>query len=114
MRPRRDMMKTRTRLTLSAAIASLPLATPVSAQEAFLLDEITVHSHLVPIETTRTGTSVSVVDAADLEAAGNILVSDYLDHLPGVSVVRQGPAGTVADIRIRGAHQRYTATYIDG
>lgn len=102
------------RLRLSAAaLAALPLA-PAAAQEAFLLDEITVFANLAPTALDSVGSSVTVVSDDDLQAAGDIQVSDYLNRLPGITVSPTGPMGSATALRIRGAHQRYVAVYIDG
>ena len=102
------------RLHLSAAaLAALPLA-PASAQEAFQLDEITVFANLAPTALDSVGSSVTVISDDDLQAAGDMQVSDYLNRLPGVTVSPTGPMGSTTALRIRGAHQRYVAVYIDG
>lgn len=102
------------RLHLSAAaLAALPLA-PATAQEVFQLDEITVFANLAPTALDSVGSSVTVISADDLQAAGDMQVSDYLNRLPGVSAARQGPFGTATNLRIRGADRRYIAVYVDG
>lgn len=102
--------------TLSA-LACLTLGTilaqPVAAQE-IELDDIVVSATLVPTETRRTGVSITVVTEADLEAAGDQQLSTFLARLPGVGVVQSGPAGTMANLRIRGTDPRYVAVYVDG
>ena len=102
------------RLHLSAAaLAALPL-TPAGAQEAFQLDEITVFANLAPTALDSVGSSVTVISDDELQAAGDMQVSDYLNRLPGVTVAPTGPMGSTTALRIRGAHQRYVAVYIDG
>ncbi len=102
------------RLHLSAAaLAALPL-TPAGAQEAFQLDEITVFANLAPTALDSVGSSVTVISDDELQAAGDMQVSDYLNRLPGVSAARQGPLGTATNLRIRGADRRYIAVYVDG
>jgi vitamin B12 transporter len=79
------------------------------------LGRITVFSYgLTPVEAQSTGANVTVVTEEELAAAGDIQLSTFLGRLPGVSVVQTGPIGTVSDVRIRGAHPRYTVVYIDG
>lgn len=99
-------------ITLLAA-APLALASPLAAQ-VVTLDEIVLSANRTPAELARTGLSVSVVTAEDLEKAGDLQLSDYLARLPGVGVVQSGPAGTSANLRIRGAEPRYVAVYVDG
>lgn len=65
-------------------------------------------------EQLRSGVSVTVVTAEDLERAGDLHLGSYLGRLPGVSVAQTGPLGGATSLRIRGAEPRYVAVYIDG
>ncbi len=87
-----------------------------SAQEPLVydLDAITISANKVATDKARTGTSVSVVNAADLKAAGDATVASYLSRLPGIGLSTQGPFGNEATLRIRGADTRYIAVLIDG
>ena len=107
------MQDTLRRLLASTALLGA-LALPATAQDVIDLDEITFSANLVPIELGRSGSSVSVITRNDIEASGGVQVSDLLARLPGVSVVQSGPIGTTTDVRIRGAHPRYTQVLIDG
>lgn len=108
----------RPRLSRSlVAWAALPLAAAGAVQaqdQAFVLDEISVFANLAPTGLDRTGSSVTVITEEDLQSSGEVLVSDYLNRLAGITVARTGPAGAQTALRMRGAHQRYTAVYIDG
>lgn len=84
------------------------------AQQAIELDEITVTANRVATPTGATGTSVAVLDEAELADAAGSEVIDVLRRLPGVSVTQNGPPGSAATVRIRGADSRYIAVYIDG
>ena len=100
-------------------IATLALAALHAAPQAVAqpvdLGQITVLSYrLTAADAATTGANVTVVTEEELEAAGDVQLSSFLTRLPGVSVVQTGPIGTVSDVRIRGAHPRYTAVYIDG
>lgn len=104
---------TRTRLLASAAALALaPCAG--AAQDAFLLDEIVISPNATPIARERAGASVIVVTEEDLRAAGNVQLTEYLARLPGISLVQNGPTGTFADLRIRGAGSRYISVFVDG
>ena len=101
--------------SLIALLAAAPLAQVSAASaETVLLDEIVLSATRTPEEASRTGVSISVVTAEDLEKAGDSQLADYLARLPGLGVVQSGPAGTTASLRIRGAEPRYVAVYIDG
>ncbi|MDG4647008.1 TonB-dependent receptor [Roseibacterium sp. SDUM158017] len=101
------------RILSGAAVAAL-FAGTAAAQDAFVLDDIVFSVNAANIERSRVGNAVSVVTAEDLEQAGDLQLADYLASLPGVSLTRAGPPGTVADLRIRGAQGRYISVYVDG
>ena len=84
------------------------------AQQAIELDEITVTANRVETPRAATGTSVAVLGEAELADAAGSEVIDVLRRLPGVSVTQNGPPGSAATVRIRGADSRYIAVYIDG
>lgn len=104
---------TRTRLCASAAaLALLPFA--ATAQNAFLLDEIVISPNATPVERERSGASVIVVTEEELRASGTVQLTEYLARLPGISIIQNGPTGTFADLRIRGAGSRYISVFVDG
>lgn len=99
---------------LAAAPLALAGATHAQTPETVVLDEIVLSATRTPEAASRTGVSVSVATAEDLDKAGDLQLVDYLARLPGISVVQSGPAGTQANLRIRGAEPRYVAVYVDG
>ena len=99
--------------TLTATLA-LAAAQPAAAQQPFALDEIVFAADPFPAPAGRTGTAISVLDRDAIEALGDTDLSSVLTRLPGVSVTRFGPAGTLANLRIRGLHQRFVGVYVDG
>ncbi len=101
-----------TYLASAAALALLPYA--AAAQDAFLLDEIVISPNAAPIARERAGASVTVLTEDDLRATGDVQLADVLARLPGLTLTQSGPAGTLADLRIRGARNRYIPVYIDG
>ncbi|MCA1652834.1 MAG: TonB-dependent receptor, partial [Sphingomonadales bacterium] len=58
--------------------------------------------------------SVSVIDRLTIERLGAPLVSDYLRLLPSAAVAVSGPAGSLTEVRIRGAEANHTLLFIDG
>lgn len=107
-------MKRHAAILTATSLAGLAVAAPAAAQEAFALDEITVFANRAPTALDRTGTSVSVISSEDLDTAGDVQLADYLQRLPGVTASQQGPEGSAANLRIRGADRRYIAVYVDG
>ena len=104
------------RLLFAASAAGLGLTTGALAQSGpiFVLDEIVFSAAVDETEAQRSGYSVEVIDEDDLAEAGDLQLTEYLNRLPGISLAQQGPQGTLADLRIRGARTRYISVYVDG
>jgi vitamin B12 transporter len=100
---------------LSAALAPALLFPAIApAQSVFDLDEIVFSVNATETEQNRVGNSVTVITEEDLEATGDLQLTDYLARLPGVTLTQNGPQGGTADVRIRGARGRYISVYVDG
>ncbi|ASM71814.1 MULTISPECIES: TonB-dependent receptor plug domain-containing protein [Roseobacteraceae] len=95
------------------ALATLPRAA-IAQDDAFDLGTITVSASQTPVETSRTGTVVEIVDQETIENSTSIRVADTLDTLPGISLSGNGGLGTASTLRIRGLPARYVPVYIDG
>jgi len=55
-----------------------------------------------------------VIDRAAIEQRGAVFAADILEDVPGLSVVRSGAFGGVAQVRIRGATPGKTLVLVDG
>ena len=99
---------------LAALLGATALATPATAQDGFVLDEIVFSATRLPAPRDSVGASVSVVTREDIEAAGDRQLSSVLARLPGVSVDQQGPIGAITSLRMRGASTGYVAVFVDG
>ncbi len=75
---------------------------------------IIVTASRLPETAARTTASVSLVNKLEIERSGLPLVSDYLRLLPSTSVSVSGPAGSLTEVRIRGAEANHTLLFIDG
>ncbi len=62
----------------------------------------------------RTPASVTLFDAARIERLGVPLIPELLRLAPSVAVSTSGPAGSLTDVRIRGAEANHTLLIIDG
>ena len=100
-------------LNVSIIALVAALAVPAQAQE-IELDEIVVTAVKAVIERIRTGVSVAVLNPEADAVPGSTQITESLARLPGVSVSNQGPLGSPAKMRIRGADQRYIAVFVDG
>jgi vitamin B12 transporter len=105
-------MRTLKHTLLTSACAFLAL--PVSAQDVFDLGEITVFSNQTPTQVARTGVSVDILDATDLQTSSSTTAADTLSRLPGVSVSTNGGLGKQTNLRIRGLSDRYVGVRING
>jgi len=101
----------RLELSLVALLAGVP---PAAFAQDVALDEIVVSANRAPTERNRSGASVTVLTEADRGAAQEVGIAQAFAGLAGVSVSQQGPFGSPASVRIRGADQRYIAVFIDG
>lgn len=103
-------------LLLTASALAVATATPLLAQDAWLLDEITVSAsksgEATPLN--RTGSTVEVISREDLEEAGETSVADYLAREAGVSVSATGSLASSTTLRIRGLNGTYIKVLVNG
>jgi len=105
-----------TRQTLASLLATTAILTaPAFAQDAvFDLDPIIVESSsLTPVEQTRSGANVEVLQGTDAGADDN-RVLDRLVRLPGVNLTSNGGLGALGTIQVRGLPSRYVGVRING
>lgn len=95
----------------------IPAAPPIAPQgqqqvraEATVV--VTADRHAEDIRDV--GSSVSVITSGEIAASGARWLIDVLQFAPGVSVVRNGPPGTLTEVFIRGASAGDTLFLIDG
>ena len=94
-------------------------ASPLLAAEATSAphkpaDEIVVSATRTPTSINRVGNSISVITADDIASRQEVLVSDILRQVPGITLSRNGGVGGITSVRIRGAESEQTVTLIDG
>jgi len=100
---------------LALAIASAAAVTPALAQQADeRTEEIIVTSSRVPIPLRQIGTSVSVMDEFEIEAHGNVSLTDLLRQMPAIGSSSNGGLGNITSVRVRGEEAFRTLTIIDG
>jgi len=92
-------------LLLSAQAASAP-QDPQSV--------ILVTASRAPQEQTESAASATVISGDEIERLGDPLVSSFLRLTPSAAVQTSGPAGSFAEVRIRGAEANHTLLFIDG
>jgi vitamin B12 transporter len=62
----------------------------------------------------QTPASVTLIEAKRIERIGSPLVPDLLRLVPSVAVATSGPAGSLTQVRIRGAEANHTLLFIEG
>lgn len=101
-------------LLATTALYIQPQAHAAQPESGNPLEEIVVTSSRIPVPLRQIGTSVSVIDAIDLQAHGNLALSDVLRQLPAISTSSNGGAGKTTTMRIRGEEGFRTLTIFDG
>ena len=76
--------------------------------------EIIITAERAPEEAAHTPASVVVIDRTRIDRLGEPLVSALLRLTPSVAVTTSGPAGSLTEVRIRGAENNHTLLFIDG
>jgi vitamin B12 transporter len=105
------MAMKRLNISLIALVAALPAAALAQDIE---LDEIVITANKTETAAARAGVSVTVVAPAEDAVPDAAATVETLGRLPGLSLSTQGPLGSPAKLRIRGADQRYIAVFVDG
>lgn len=77
-------------------------------------ETVVVTATRTPQTAARIGSSITVLDGADITRAQSIPVVDLLRDVPGVTFSRNGGVGSLTSVRIRGAESDQTVVLIDG
>lgn len=91
-----------------ALVPALASAQPIE------LPTITVTANREATPVDQTGSDVSILTGADIDAVGDTFILPSLQRLPGVSTNESGPAGTVSGFSLRGFDQSYVRVMVDG
>jgi vitamin B12 transporter len=78
------------------------------------LQQVVITATRTPEPLDQTGTSLSVLSGADIEAQQLTVVSDALAEVPGLSLYRTGGPGQDTSLYIRGADPGQSLVLIDG
>src|SRR5688500_4911393 len=58
--------------------------------------------------------SVTLIDATRIERLGSPQIANFLHLVPSVAVATSGPAGSLTQVRIRGAEANHTLLFVEG
>ncbi|HEU5482460.1 MAG TPA: TonB-dependent receptor [Sphingomicrobium sp.] len=76
--------------------------------------EIVITASRVPEEQDKTAASTTVIDQETIDRLGEPLVPSLIRLTPSASIEIGGPAGTLSQVRLRGAEANHTLLFIDG
>ena len=77
-------------------------------------DQIVITASRAPEQESRTPASVTIIDSKEIERLDEPLVPALIRLSPSASVSTSGPAGSLAEVRIRGAEANHTLLFVDG
>lgn len=101
-------------LCLSPVILQVSPSYAEPPQSSSTLQEVIVSSSRTAMPLSQVGSSVTVIDAEEIQQRGYISVVDLLRTQPGIATSRNGGPGQVATIRIRGEEGFRTQVRLDG
>jgi vitamin B12 transporter len=77
-------------------------------------NQIVITASRAPESQAQTPASVSIIDEQRIERLDEPLVSALLRLTPSAAVATSGPAGSLTEVRIRGAEANHTLLFVDG
>ena len=97
-------------LILALILCSLAKAQNIDS----LLNPVTVTATLQELPASKTGRNITSISGAYFSQLPIHSIDDLLKYLPGVEVQQRGPAGSQADIVIRGGTYQQVLVLLDG
>ncbi len=101
-------------LAVATGLLFVAIAAPTRADTLPLLDQIVVTASRLPERRAEVAGDVSVLTRADIERAGQATLTELLATLPGVEITRNGGAGAVTSVFLRGANRNHSLVLVDG
>ena len=83
-------------------------ATPIDT------NQIVITASRAPEQEATTPASVAIVDAARIERLGEPLLPAVLRLTPSAAITTSGPAGSLTELRIRGAESNHSLLFVEG
>ena len=77
-------------------------------------NQIVITASRAPETEEQTPASVTIIDQQRIERLGEPLVSSLLRLTPSAAIATSGPAGSLTEVRIRGAEANHTLLFVDG
>jgi vitamin B12 transporter len=77
-------------------------------------DQIVITASRAPESEAQTPASVTIIDQQTIERLDESLVGSLLRLTPSAAIATSGPAGSLTEVRIRGAEANHTLLFVDG
>jgi vitamin B12 transporter len=77
-------------------------------------NQIVITASRAPESEAQTPASVTIIDRQRIERLDEPLIASLLRLTPSAAVVTSGPAGSLTEVRIRGAEANHTLLFVDG
>ena len=77
-------------------------------------DQIVITASRAPETEARTPASVTIIDQQRIERLGEPLIASLLRLTPSAAIATSGPAGSLTEVRIRGAEASHSLLFVDG
>lgn len=77
-------------------------------------DQIVITASRAPESEAETPASLTIIDSQEIERLDEPLVADLIRLTPSAAVTVIGPAGSLTEVRIRGAEANHTLLFVDG
>jgi vitamin B12 transporter len=108
------MTASRTAILIAILASHLMLPDARADGDAADLQQIVVSATRTAQPLDKTGSSISVISAADLDTRQTLILTDILAQTPGLAVSRNGGPGQSTSLYIRGAEPGESLVLIDG
>ena len=99
---------------LAAGALLAALGGSAHAQPTLLPELLVISPSLVPIEASKTGSSVTTITGEEARSSGFSQLSDVMRTFPGMHVSQSGSRGSLTQFRVRGNEANHLLVMIDG
>ena len=117
-RPKLNRSITRLVAVFAVAYAAVPTLgqddAPADEPPTVQIEPMVITATRIPTDINQVGSSVSIIDAADIKVHQHQMVGESINTLPGVNVYRHGGYGGLVTIHMRGTDQKHTMVRLDG
>ena len=103
-----------TLLKSGLAAAGVFAALNAANAQTVLPELLVISPSLVPIEASKSGSSVTVMTGEEARSSGFTQLSDVMRTFPGMAVSQSGSRGSLTQFRVRGAEANHLLVMIDG